>query len=87
MCHTCVVDVPVGAALGSDVADDGEVKPIAGDCAQCSNGQPQQLEGKVGIKGVTRRQDPTEWHTASVSNSMRVPPDAIKRTNSGHTLN
>lgn len=85
-CCTCVVDGPVGAALEGGVADDGEVKPIAGDRAQRSNGQPQELQGKVGIKGVTRRQGPIEWHTASVSNSRRVAPDAIKRTNPGHTL-
>lgn len=52
--RTCVVDDPVGVALQGDVADEGEMEPVMGDCAQRGNGQPQQLEKKVFRKGFTR---------------------------------
>lgn len=50
-----MVDDPVGVAFQGDVADEGKMEPVVGDCAQCGNGQPQQLEKKVFRKGLTKQ--------------------------------
>lgn len=47
---------PVGVVLQGDVADEGEMEPVVGDCAQRGNGQPQQLEKKVFKEGLTCQQ-------------------------------
>lgn len=61
---TCVVDDPVGVGLQRDVAEEGEMEPVVSDCAQCGNGQPQQLEKKVFRKGLTWQQFLLRAHKA-----------------------